>query len=203
MFEQAIEALVVTHRIPWEAHLPGWAEPRTLRTEVAAWERALGKADDPEWISQGLELRDRLLAALPLEPAPGVVHGDFYPTNWLFDDGRLTAVVDWEIAAIGPTLLDLGWLCMMQDPASWAPSLAPPTAWHGDPEDLITLYEKLSGSAVPDLAWYRALAAWRFGAIIALNVHLHRSGRRHDPVWELMAESFPALIDRGLQLLRP
>ena len=63
------------------------------------------------------------------------------------------------------------------------------------------MYEAASGRPVEHLDWYQALASWRFGAITALNVHLHRTGRRHDPFWEDTAESFPSLIDRGRALL--
>jgi aminoglycoside phosphotransferase (APT) family kinase protein len=200
-FRQAVEALVAIHGIPWTDVLADWAEPRDLTTEIHAWERALAKADDPDWIRQGLELRDALLASRPAEPTPGIVHGDFYPNNWMFDGGRLTGIVDWEIAAIGPSLMDIGWLCAFHDPQSWAPGQIPPPAWGIDPEALGAMYEAAAGRAVEDLQWYQALASWRFGAITALNVHLHRSGRRPDPFWDDTAKSFPYLISRGLALL--
>jgi aminoglycoside phosphotransferase (APT) family kinase protein len=36
-----------------------------------------------------------------------LLHGDFWPGNVLWDDGRLAAVLDWEEAAIGDPLCDL------------------------------------------------------------------------------------------------
>jgi aminoglycoside phosphotransferase (APT) family kinase protein len=45
-------------------------------------------------------------------PAPGerptLLHGDFWPGNVLWNEGRLTAVIDWEDAAVGDPLADLG-----------------------------------------------------------------------------------------------
>jgi aminoglycoside phosphotransferase (APT) family kinase protein len=39
---------------------------------------------------------------------PGVLlHGDFWPGNTLWRDGRLVAVVDWEDAAVGDPLADV------------------------------------------------------------------------------------------------
>lgn len=39
--------------------------------------------------------------------APVLLHGDYWPGNTLWRDGRLVAVIDWEDAAIGDPLADL------------------------------------------------------------------------------------------------
>ncbi len=45
------------------------------------------------------------------KPAPlRVVHGDYNPSNFLYEGGRVTAVIDWENAHIGDPREDLGWL---------------------------------------------------------------------------------------------
>lgn len=44
---------------------------------------------------------------LPQRNEPVLLHGDFWPGNTLWKDGRLVAVVDWEDAAIGDPLADL------------------------------------------------------------------------------------------------
>lgn len=38
---------------------------------------------------------------------PALLHGDFWPGNLLWQDGRLVAILDWEDAAIGDPLSDL------------------------------------------------------------------------------------------------
>jgi aminoglycoside phosphotransferase (APT) family kinase protein len=50
------------------------------------------------------------LAFLPRQEAerPVLLHGDFWPGNILWRDGRLVAVIDWEDAMIGDPLADLG-----------------------------------------------------------------------------------------------
>lgn len=55
-------------------------------------------------------IRDKLETLWPLAQAnPAVLlHGDFWPGNLLWRDGRLVAVIDWEDAAIGDPLADLG-----------------------------------------------------------------------------------------------
>lgn len=45
-------------------------------------------------------------------PAPSLVHGDFRNGNLLIQDGRLSAVLDWELAHVGDPMEDLAWLCL-------------------------------------------------------------------------------------------
>ena len=54
-------------------------------------------------------IRDVLEAAWPLPQhnTPGLLHGDFWPGNILWKDGRLVAIIDWEDAALGDPLADL------------------------------------------------------------------------------------------------
>lgn len=49
------------------------------------------------------------LTAHPLPPGNGaaLLHGDFWPGNSLWWNGRLTAVIDWEDAQLGDPLIDL------------------------------------------------------------------------------------------------
>jgi len=55
-------------------------------------------------------IRDALEAAWPLAHGnePVLLHGDFWPGNVLWQDGRIVAVVDWEDAGIGDPLADVG-----------------------------------------------------------------------------------------------
>lgn len=45
-------------------------------------------------------------AALPLRNASVLLHGDFWPGNVLWRDGKLVAVIDWEDAKLGDPLSD-------------------------------------------------------------------------------------------------
>lgn len=44
---------------------------------------------------------------LAAQSQPVLLHGDFWPGNLLWRDGRLVAVIDWEDAALGDALRDL------------------------------------------------------------------------------------------------
>jgi aminoglycoside phosphotransferase (APT) family kinase protein len=80
-------------------------------------------ADKQEWFGRRLsqtpatfdealterEIRAALTRVWP--PAPGnepvLLHGDFWPGNTLWQQGRLAAVIDWEDAGFGDPLIDL------------------------------------------------------------------------------------------------
>ncbi|MCI0397582.1 MAG: phosphotransferase [Chloroflexi bacterium] len=54
-------------------------------------------------------IRDTLASRRPLpQHNPSVLlHGDFWPGNTLWQDGKLVAVIDWEDARSGDPLIDL------------------------------------------------------------------------------------------------
>jgi aminoglycoside phosphotransferase (APT) family kinase protein len=54
-------------------------------------------------------IRDMLESAWPLprRNAPVLLHGDFWPGNFLWRDEQLVAVIDWEDATVGDPLTDL------------------------------------------------------------------------------------------------
>lgn len=69
-------------------------------------------AERPARLDEALgegRIRDTLGAAWPPPPRnrPTLLHGDFWPGNVLWRDGRLVAVIDWEDAATGDPLADL------------------------------------------------------------------------------------------------
>jgi aminoglycoside phosphotransferase (APT) family kinase protein len=51
--------------------------------------------------------------------SPSLTHDDFWSGNVVWEDGRLSGVVDWCSAALGPAGFDLGWcrldLCLLYD----------------------------------------------------------------------------------------
>jgi aminoglycoside phosphotransferase (APT) family kinase protein len=67
----------------------------------------------PETLDESLSegrIRDslELIEGLSRHNAPALLHNDFWPGNLLWSDGRLAGVIDWEDAAVGDPLVDLG-----------------------------------------------------------------------------------------------
>jgi aminoglycoside phosphotransferase (APT) family kinase protein len=116
------------------------------------------------------EVHRRLASAIPPQRSTGIVHGDYRLGNMLLGpSGELRAVLDWELATLGDTLADLGWLI-----SSWAepgeatngPS-APPTTAPGFPSrgEMAERYHQATGRDLSDLPYYVAFARWRSACI--------------------------------------
>jgi aminoglycoside phosphotransferase (APT) family kinase protein len=71
-------------------------------------ERELADATRSE-SAEERRIRDVLDSAQPLprRNRSVLLHGDFWPGNTLWNDGRLVAVIDWEDAAVGDPLADV------------------------------------------------------------------------------------------------
>lgn len=199
-YRQIVQALAQTHNLNWQKELTNWETPRSLEEEIRFWDPILAKGAEPQWITQGQEVRDLLLQHQPHNPAIGLFHGDFQGSNFLFDGDTLNAVLDWEISGIGGQLLDLGWLIVFSDEASWTGSCTP-IATVPSAEELTAWYEEGRQQKAQNVSWFRALAGYRFGAISCFNVMLHRRGKRHDPEWENIAPSIPLLFGRAKEMV--
>lgn len=200
MTPQAIRSLVALHRIDWQQLLPDWGPPRDLVEDVVRWDRFRERCPDPELVRLAPEIRARLLARLPQTPRMGIFHGDFQWSNLLYEGERLSAVLDWELAGIGAVLNDLGWIMVFSDRESWAHEGAgrlPVPA----PEQLLEVYREAWGGDPGDVAWYRALAGYKFAIIAGFNLMLHRRGKRVDPHYEVLAPSIPRLLERAGEVL--
>jgi aminoglycoside phosphotransferase (APT) family kinase protein len=76
----------------------------------------------PDELPDEGRIRDALKGVTPLgRNAPALLHGDFWPGNCLWRNGRLVAVIDWEDAARGDPLVDLAisrldllWICGLE-----------------------------------------------------------------------------------------
>lgn len=82
---------------------------------------------------------------LPEEQSRVLLHGDFRNGNLMVGPEGIRAVLDWELAHVGPPVYDLAWLCV----TSWRfqrPEL--PVGGFGTREDLIASYEAAGGARV-------------------------------------------------------
>jgi aminoglycoside phosphotransferase (APT) family kinase protein len=202
LVEQTVDALARLHRLDPLAPARWLERPLEPIADVERWDRFVERAADPELVVLAPELRRRLLECAPERFRVGMFHGDFQWTNLLVDGDALVAVLDWELCAVGPVLNDLGWLCLFSDPRAWDDDQrslppVPPS------EELADAYRSASGVALSgdDVAWFWALAGYKFAAISGFNLMLHRRGKRPDPYWERLESSIPRLFERGLELV--
>jgi aminoglycoside phosphotransferase (APT) family kinase protein len=124
----------------------------------------------------------RLRRAMP-PPAEKIalVHGDFRSGNFLHDGaGRITAVLDWEMAHLGDPLEDLAWAT---DPLWGAPGDWRISGMVGL-DDGLTIWRAASGLAVDPVAfaWWRLFAAVKGQAIWTSAAKEWRDGGFSEPI---------------------
>jgi len=202
---RAMQALPRIHAADWRGLTAEWGAPQTLELEFA---RLLNLYDRPTVdASVGgrlAVLRRRLLERRPPDPAVGCVHGDFHWGNIIFGDDDVRAILDWELAFVGPILLDVGCICFYADPEAFSGDFSDRARRFGlTPDEILDAYQKGSGRRLPseEVAWFRAFSAYRFGVISLFNLMLHQRGKRRDAMWETMALSVPQMAERGLEIL--
>lgn len=200
IFFDAVDRLVDIHAIDTSTLLNHWSQPRPPAAEIDHWIGILNKSTDRGWIASGVALANALRATAPPQTHIGLVHGDYYSNNWLRDGATLTGIVDWEGASLGPSLLDLGWLCMIYDSDSWIVDRGG-LNWAPPAETMIKRYAQRSGTDVSRINWYRALAAYRLASLTAYYFELHRTGKRVNSAWNVFANSFTRMVTRALSLL--
>lgn len=199
LWVKAAGALARIHAVDHRLLLDEWELPTSLPAELERWSALIRHSEDSNWREILEKLSSALRLSMPADGPIGLVHGDFQPGNILFVDDTISGIVDWDLAAIGPQGLDVGWYLMMADTgnwhAAWCPIGAAPRA------DVVSAYAEAGGHALNDLDWHQAFAQFRLGAIAGLNLKLHRTARRIDPVWERFAISVPVLLRSAFDLL--
>jgi aminoglycoside phosphotransferase (APT) family kinase protein len=127
-----------------------------------------------EWARQGhtVPILERAFDVLEATMPPNTRHilnwGDARPGNIIYRDFEPVAVLDWEMAGVGPPEVDLAWTTFFQRFfAGFAEQYGlPPVPTMFDRAEAVATYEGLSGDTLDDLAWYEALAGLRFGIIL-------------------------------------
>jgi len=147
---RAVQTLAALHALDWRQVLGDWEAPRSASDELAHWDRLLDKHPDPAWAQGGRELSG-------VDSGPhriGFFHGDYHTNIILFDgDGSVAAVIDWEIAGIGRTGLDLGCLTLPTDPSSWHPNQRRRMRVVAEPGQLQGWYASASGLPMTHPDW--------------------------------------------------
>ena len=175
-----IDSVAAIHAVPWEAAGLGsvLAGPR-LRDLVDHW------AAYVEWSSEGdplpalAEALDWCGRHVPPERDAVLLWGDVRLGNLVFDaDGRVVAVLDWDLAAVGPREMDLGWHFglefMMEE--LFAQRVT------GFPSKTAALqrYEARTGATTQDLPWHEVFALARALAINDRHQRIAGDPRRRD-----------------------
>jgi aminoglycoside phosphotransferase (APT) family kinase protein len=130
-----------------------------------------------------------LLARLPAEPdRPAIVHGDFKLDNLMFDAtdaGRIVAIFDWEMSALGDPLIDVGILLAYWTP-TWShgahDALTTVTNRPGyfTRDELVARYAERSGRDLTGIRFYEVFAVFKLAVIIQQIFYRYARGQTSD-----------------------
>jgi len=126
------------------------------------------------------DLQERLAERVPTTRRSSIVHGDYRLDNALVggQGPHITAILDWEMATLGDSAVDLGMLGLywhIRQLSDAVPSAVDPDAGYPDFDELVDAYSARLGSSVPELGWYRAFAAYKL-AVILEGIHFRFLG---------------------------
>jgi aminoglycoside phosphotransferase (APT) family kinase protein len=192
----AVAVLKRLHSLPVAQTGIGDEEVVTLQGEMMRWAWLMQRGQE-EYTKRATALGALLAAQVPPERPPALVHGDYHYGNMLFRGPEVVAVLDWEIAEIGQPLLDLGCLCIVAIRRTYEGAPNPGGAIDVSPADLYRLY----GADAAEMEWYSAMSLYKYAAIFAYNLMLHRRGKRPDPMYEGLTDTITGMIDEGIALL--
>ncbi len=190
--DQFLDHLVSIHGYDWKAApLAGFEVPDADATQAARWSfnywHELWNVDEgatrpifalaTQWLARNMPDTSELC----------LIHCDYRTGNYLFeeDSGRITAILDWEMARIGDFHEDLAWVLMQVfgtiDPLDGtfrASDLF-------EREEFIREYERRSGRSVnrKTLHYYDVMSSWKTYIIVAANgLAAARSQHNHQDV---------------------
>lgn len=178
--EQFLTALATVHRIDWRGAglatlVRGGDRTDKLAAELGWW------ASYIDWAADGSPARRLAEQArwcrhnMPSsEPDGSLCWGDARLGNTMYDDdGALVALLDWELASIGPAEMDLAWYLALDElTARYAGGVVPGFL---DRADAVRLYEQELGRAVLDLEWHEIFALVRSTAVNDRQARIARS----------------------------
>lgn len=209
MGEELVDALAAVHRIDWASTLPqGFGRPEGfVKRQIERWLAVRAKD-----AVRDLPLIDRLgawlLGNLPTDDPVSLIHCDYHLDNTLFDPTapRLKAIVDWEMATVGPALVDLGLVTMFWNRADQPrPGFAAIQAVSNRADapardELARRWSLATGFPIDNLAYYQVFAFWRLAAIVEGAHVLQQRGLVDSAYARGLSHDVPALLAAAAQV---
>jgi len=135
------------------------------------------------------QLSSWLTQRLPADPdKPTLLHGDYKLDNVMLDAndlGRVAAVFDWEMSAVGDPLVDLGiflayWVHTV--PASQRDSLTSVTSRAGwfSRDEILERYSERTGRDVSNIAFYEVFAVFKLAVVLQQIFYRYHRGQTDD-----------------------
>jgi aminoglycoside phosphotransferase (APT) family kinase protein len=202
-----IDALVELHSVPIDApaferfRRPGSYVERQLRRFGDLWQKNRTRE------IAGMErIETWLLANKPRNDAVAVVHGDARIGNAIFTETepvKLTGLFDWEMAAIGDPLADLGYMLGIwpepEDPDDPLLVVGQLSRRPGFParDELVARYAEVSERDVSAIRFYEVLALWKSIVLMEGNYARWRRGGIDNDFFATYEDGLPRIATRA------
>jgi aminoglycoside phosphotransferase (APT) family kinase protein len=204
-----VETLADLHDIdPGTTGLRDFGRPEGyLERQVRRWSGQLDPSRSRDLAGID-ELRQRLRQRLPRSQRDSVVHGDFRLDNVLVDSatpGRITAVLDWEMATLGDPMADLGLLLVYWDGLGSLDNpivdAAGTRAGFPSGERLAAWYAERAGLDLADLRWYLAFGYYKLAVILEGIHYRYVCGQTVGDGFDRVGAVVEPLVQMGLDSL--
>ena len=194
----AVEVLKRLQTVPISETGISDEEPTSLDAEIARWTWLMDRAPK-ELTGEAPNVANLLRTCKPAERPPVLVHADFHYGNMLFAEGRIVALLDWEIAQLGQPLLDLACLAVVARASRSGLERVPGGGSVIVPDEVLL---EMYGAEPGEFRWYLAFTYYKYASIFGYNLMLHRRGKRPDPVYEERTTTIQDFIAEAGDLLR-
>lgn len=172
-WRNAVEAFAGMADIDWQNDgfafmaRPDWGQPGLDQYlgYIEAWYRGCRKDREMPYVDTAIDyIRQHQPPGTPVN----VLWGDSTPSNVMFaPDGSVNALIDWELAALGPAELDLAWWLYFDDLFSRRFSVE---RLEGLPtrDETVAIWEAATGRKAEHLGYYDIVVALRM-ALVAVG----------------------------------
>lgn len=165
-----VRALAQIHAVDWRRRGLGFLLDRSsgrglIESEVNWYRDAMLWAGEQDALARFAGIRDWLIANQPPVRRPVLCHGDANFTNYMFAGTDISAVIDWEMAFIGTPECDLSYAVAGMAALTDEFPEGVPTS-----EEILAEYERISGTALESMPYYRLFTLYRIVLIHFLGL---------------------------------
>jgi len=170
--EDLAQVVAQLHDVRWDARafdpsLEGLSPKAVAALQVEHWFQTF-EAQRMEPNPVMASLFGWLRRQLPEPQRICLVHGDLRPGNFLYEHGRVTGLLDWEMAHLGDPIEDLGWIYR----PFWSPERFVSL------REFVALYSQMTGQQVAwaNVLYYRIFSELKFATISLTAAKAFASG---------------------------
>ena len=174
---------------------------RQMKRWVTQWEAT--KTHEVPAMDQSTRL---LAERMPEQVGSAIVHGDYRLGNMITNNGKVSAVLDWELCTLGDPLADVGYLLnSWVSPGEREEDLTPTSAGgFCSRHTLAERYAAGTGRDLEQINYYRAFSHWRLAAInqgVYKRYLVGAMGEGHDVDLDAQKQGVTTLSEAALELL--